>query len=69
MWASKKRAGRSNQDRSSLGAPSGTAPECPLYLDRTRNADRDRRDLYIRGRAGRSAADRAVRPSSKAQRQ
>src|SRR5260370_7443489 len=40
-----------------------------LYLDRTRNSDRDRRDLYIRGRAGRSAADRAVRPSSKAQRQ
>jgi hypothetical protein len=28
-------------------------------------SDRDRRDLYIRGRAGRSAADRAVRPSSK----
>jgi hypothetical protein len=32
-------------------------------------SDRDRRDLYIRGRAGRSAADRAVRPGSKAQRQ
>jgi hypothetical protein len=32
-------------------------------------SDRDRRDLYIRGRAGRSAADRAVQPSSKAQTQ
>jgi len=30
-------------------------------------SDRDRRDLYIRGRADRGAADRAVRPSSEAQ--
>ncbi len=30
-------------------------------------SDRDRRDLYIRGLAGRSSADRTVRPSSEVQ--